>query len=319
MKVLRSDKGTEYKSNVIQQYLAKYGIEFQETGGYAPEQNGKVERQNRTIVEGVRTMLIAREVPKFLWAEAVNTEMYIQNRVLGPVGSESTSYEIWMGRKPTVKHLRVFGTQAIVHIPGSKRKKLDGKADEGILVGYQGDLANYRVYVPTGSKVIESHDVIFPRVAERGGDDQADDKVFVEIDGPLEPELEIDQGDNADPVVEGSPNAVEVGARHMEEPESQGGSNDDKAGQVETKQLEVEKNLNLLEELSSICDDLNESNADELSEEFLDAIQSPQVKRSNREKKPPSWHNDYVVNVAAVKGNEPKNFQDAITGPNADR
>lgn len=57
----RSDRGTEYyRSNVMKDYLAKYGIEAQVTGGYAPEQNGKAERQNRTIMESVRAMLDAR-------------------------------------------------------------------------------------------------------------------------------------------------------------------------------------------------------------------------------------------------------------------
>lgn len=66
-------------------------------------------------------------MPEFLWAEAVDTAVYIQNRILGPVDSVTTSYELWMGRKPTVQHLRVFGTKAAVHVPDIKRKKLDSK------------------------------------------------------------------------------------------------------------------------------------------------------------------------------------------------
>ena len=62
MKVLSSDRGTEYTSNVMKQYMAKIGIEHQVKGGYAREQNGKAERQNRTIMEKVRTMIFARHI-----------------------------------------------------------------------------------------------------------------------------------------------------------------------------------------------------------------------------------------------------------------
>ena len=55
--MLRSDRGTGYKLNVFKQYKEKFGIEHQVTGGYNSKQNGKAERQNRTIMEKVSTMI----------------------------------------------------------------------------------------------------------------------------------------------------------------------------------------------------------------------------------------------------------------------
>ena len=278
--------------------MTKLGIEHQMTGGYAPEQNGKAERQNRTIVEKVRTMIHARSVPKHLWAEAVNTAVYILNRVTGPQGATATSYELWMGRKPTVEHVRVFGSQAFVHVPAVKRKKLDDKAVKGILVGYQVDSGNYRVYMSKTQNVIESHDVMFSRFSERGGQSQADGKVCVQIDDPLKEMEENDVEDitagqtsdtGADRSTAGDDKLGQAVAGETVCAEGGQGIEAEENSQADLQQ-ESEQNQELLERLSSICDDMDESNADELAEEFMDAIQSPEVRRSNRERKPPSWH-----------------------------
>jgi transposase InsO family protein len=81
-KIFRSDRAGEYLSDKMQSYLAKEGIRFQCTVGYAPEQNGIAERKNRTLVEAARTMLIDSGLPKSFWAEAINTAAYVYNNTL---------------------------------------------------------------------------------------------------------------------------------------------------------------------------------------------------------------------------------------------
>lgn len=78
MKVLRSDNGGEFCNKLMDKYLQCRGI-TRETP-YTPEQNGKAERDNRTIIESTRTMLLVKNLPKNLWAEAVNTAVYLINR-----------------------------------------------------------------------------------------------------------------------------------------------------------------------------------------------------------------------------------------------
>lgn len=63
-------------------YSKSRGIRMETTAPYTPEQNGKAERENRTIVKSARTMIHAKSLPKFLWAEAMNTAVYILNRTL---------------------------------------------------------------------------------------------------------------------------------------------------------------------------------------------------------------------------------------------
>ena len=157
MKVLRSDRGLEYMCKNMKSYLSQRGICPEVTAGYTPEQNGKAERENRTIVESARSMLNSKNLPKSLWAEAVNTAVYILNRVMG----SRTPDELWTGRKPTVEHLRVFGTEARAHVPKIHRKKLDDKSIRVIFVGYQDESMNYKIYDPVTRKVSESRDVIF--------------------------------------------------------------------------------------------------------------------------------------------------------------
>lgn len=72
-------------------------------------------------------------------------------------------YEVWFGKKPSVTHLRIFGTKCFVHIPKVKRKKFDSKANVGYLVGYCGDKDGYRVWIPEENNVILSRDVVFKK------------------------------------------------------------------------------------------------------------------------------------------------------------
>lgn len=81
-KVLRIDNGTEYINKKTKDWSAEKGIEIQTTAPYSPSQDGIAERFNRTLIELARTMLIAKDLPHFLWAEAVHHAAYTRNRAL---------------------------------------------------------------------------------------------------------------------------------------------------------------------------------------------------------------------------------------------
>ena len=81
LRKLRSDRGGEYLSAEFDQYLKDQGIERQLTVHHSPQQNGVAERLNRTLVEHARAMLLARDMPKFLWAEAINYATWLKNRL----------------------------------------------------------------------------------------------------------------------------------------------------------------------------------------------------------------------------------------------
>ncbi|GKB58732.1 retrovirus-related pol polyprotein from transposon TNT 1-94 [Tanacetum coccineum] len=84
---------------------------YQYTMPGTPQQNGVAERRNRTLMDMVRSMLANSKLPEFLWTEALKTAVHILNRV--PSKSvPKTPYEIWTGRKPSLRYLQVWDCPA---------------------------------------------------------------------------------------------------------------------------------------------------------------------------------------------------------------
>ncbi|GJU82658.1 retrovirus-related pol polyprotein from transposon TNT 1-94 [Tanacetum coccineum] len=77
---IRTDNGTEFVNQTLREYYEKVDISHETSVARSPQQNGVVERRNCTLIEAARTMLIYAKAPLFLWAEAVATTCYTQNR-----------------------------------------------------------------------------------------------------------------------------------------------------------------------------------------------------------------------------------------------
>lgn len=161
VKRIRFDNGTEFINANVKKILSKKGIVAERIAAYTPEQNGRVERENRTVVESARTMLVASGLDKSLWSEAVQAAVHILNRTTNTRTPEKTPYEHWFGRKPQLDHLKVFGTVGYAHIPKVHRKKWDSKAVKVFLVGFEPTSKNFRLYNPEKRKVFISCDVKF--------------------------------------------------------------------------------------------------------------------------------------------------------------
>ena len=107
---LRTDNGGEYLSTEFQDYLKSKGSRHELTILHTPQQNGVVERMNRTLVKMGRSMMAHANVSKSYWGEAIATAAYIHNRVpTTALNSGKTPYEIGYKRKPDDSHFRVFG------------------------------------------------------------------------------------------------------------------------------------------------------------------------------------------------------------------
>nr|GEY83999.1 retrovirus-related Pol polyprotein from transposon TNT 1-94 [Tanacetum cinerariifolium] len=109
VRCIRTDNGTEFVNQTLTEYYERIGIFHQKTIPKTPQQNGVVERRNRTLVEAARTMLIFYKALMFLWAEAVATACYTQNRSLIHTRRNKTSYELVHNKKPDLTFFRVFG------------------------------------------------------------------------------------------------------------------------------------------------------------------------------------------------------------------
>ncbi|GJR40311.1 ribonuclease H-like domain, reverse transcriptase, RNA-dependent DNA polymerase [Tanacetum coccineum] len=101
--MLRTDRGGEFTSNEFTQYCKENGIARQLTAPYSPQQNGVVERRNRTIMSTTRCMMKATNMPQNFWAEAVRHAIYILNSVPTKALEDITPYEAIKQRKPNLR------------------------------------------------------------------------------------------------------------------------------------------------------------------------------------------------------------------------
>ncbi|CAL9026844.1 unnamed protein product [Prunus brigantina] len=100
-------------------------------------------------------------MPVIFWAEAVSTFVYLQNRCFTTSVSSKTPFEAFTGRKPGIKHLKVFGCICYTHVPSSLRQKFDDKSRKGVFMGYGSCEKGYRVYDLQSKKIVLSRSVIF--------------------------------------------------------------------------------------------------------------------------------------------------------------
>ncbi|GJS74219.1 ribonuclease H-like domain-containing protein [Tanacetum coccineum] len=104
------------------------------------------ERKNRTLIKAARTMLVDSKLPTTFWAEAVNIACYVQNRVLVTKPHNKTPYELFLGRKPALGFMRLFGYPVTILNTIDHLGKFDGKANEGFFVGYLINSKAFRVF-----------------------------------------------------------------------------------------------------------------------------------------------------------------------------
>jgi hypothetical protein len=138
---------------------AQKGIVHQKINPYFSQENGVAERLNRTLVKRARAMLKSSGLGKEFWAEAVNTANYVRNRTVSSIHGK-TPIEVLTGKKPSISHLRVFGSECYVHVPFVKRKKLDAVSQKGVFLGYEPNTKGYRMLTKEGNVEI-SKDVTF--------------------------------------------------------------------------------------------------------------------------------------------------------------
>ena len=160
IKHIRSDNGTEFKNSGLDDYLDELGITHELSAPYTPQQNGVVERKNRTLVEMARTMLDEYKTPHRFWIDAIDTACHIINRVYLHKFFKKTAYELLTDKKPNVSYFKVFGAKCWIRDP-HHNSKFAPKAHEGFMLGYGKDSHTYRVFNNVLHKVVETVDVRF--------------------------------------------------------------------------------------------------------------------------------------------------------------
>nr|GEZ29263.1 hypothetical protein [Tanacetum cinerariifolium] len=143
---IRTDNGTEFVNQTLRDYYEEVGISHETSVARSPQQNGVVERRNRTLIEAARTMLIYAQAPLFLCAEAVATVCFTQNRSIIRLLHGKTPYELMPGKQPDLSYFHVFGALCYPTNDGENVRKLQPKADIGIFIGYAPTKKAFRIY-----------------------------------------------------------------------------------------------------------------------------------------------------------------------------
>jgi hypothetical protein len=106
-------------------------------------------------------MIHDQGLPLFLWAKASNDAIYLQNRSSHTILGKQTPEETFLGTRPDVSHIRIWGSACYCHVPSKKRTKMDPTMVKGLLVGYSEASKAYMIYVSACMKVIVCRDVQF--------------------------------------------------------------------------------------------------------------------------------------------------------------
>nr|GEW10667.1 hypothetical protein [Tanacetum cinerariifolium] len=155
--------GKKYILDIVDEYSS---IFHQKSVSRTPQQNDVVKRRNRTLTEGASTMLIFSKALIFLWAEAVATVCYTQNRSLIHTRHNKTSYELVHDKKPDLTFFHVFGALCFPTNDSEDLGKLQPTADIGIFVGYAPSRKGYRIYNKRTRHIMETIHVQFNELTE---------------------------------------------------------------------------------------------------------------------------------------------------------
>jgi hypothetical protein len=155
-----SDHGKEFENAKFEEFYLSYGIKHEFSSPIIPRHNGVVERKNRVIQEMACLMIHSKNLAQHFWGEAVNIACYIINRVYLRPEPNKTPYEIWRGKKPTVKYFKTFGSKCYILHDRENLGKFDPKRDEGIFLGYSTNSRVYRVFNKRTETVMEYINVI---------------------------------------------------------------------------------------------------------------------------------------------------------------
>ncbi|KAG6531868.1 hypothetical protein ZIOFF_005703 [Zingiber officinale] len=166
IKTLRTDRGGEFLSTEFTRFCENEGIERHLTAPYTPQQNGVVERRNRTVMAMTRSLLKGTHMPARFWGEAIRHAVYLLNRLPTKALGDRTPFEAWIGRKPHLAHLKVFGCVAYVKNTTPHLKKLDDRSSPMVYLGVEEGCKAHRLFDPRHDKLQVSRDVVFQENSE---------------------------------------------------------------------------------------------------------------------------------------------------------
>ena len=161
LKCIRTDRGGEFLSNEQKRFMEESGIEHQTSMPDSPQQNGRAERFQQTILNKAESMRHMAGLSSGFWSYAIRTAIHVYN--VTPIAKDGfkTPKKMWSGLTPDISHLRIFGCSAYITINKKKRRKLDPKSREMTFIGYEPGSKGYQFWDKDSRSVVISRDVKF--------------------------------------------------------------------------------------------------------------------------------------------------------------
>lgn len=161
IKILRSDNGSEFLNAPLKALLDSLGVIHQTSCVYTPQQNGKVERKHRQLLNVARALRFQASLLIHFWGDCLLAATYLINRTPTPLLSGQSPFEVLFHKPPSYNHLKVFGCLCYATIVPHQRDKFAPIAIKGVFLGYPYGTKGYRVIDLETKRVFISRDVQF--------------------------------------------------------------------------------------------------------------------------------------------------------------
>ncbi|XP_074345088.1 uncharacterized protein LOC141684147 [Apium graveolens] len=161
IRTIRSDNAAEFKDALCTQYYAEKGILHQKSCVHRPQQNARVERRHRSVLEISRCLRFQAFLPLEHWGECVLTAVYLFNRLPTPVLGNKTPYEVLFEKLPEYDHIKAYGCLAFAANPSQHGDKFGPRGVPCVFVGYPFNQKGYNLLDLTTKRTFVSRDVTF--------------------------------------------------------------------------------------------------------------------------------------------------------------
>lgn len=161
IQIVRSDNALEFKDAACTEFFQKHGIVHQTSCNYRPQQNVRVERKHRHVLEVARALMFQSGLSVTYWGESVLTAAYIINRLPSSVLKNKCPYEMLHNKPVNYDELRSFGCLAFASNPVHSTDKLLARGVPCIFLGYSPTQKGYRLLDLKTMKMFVSRDVTF--------------------------------------------------------------------------------------------------------------------------------------------------------------
>ena len=161
VKIIRSDNGREFTSGTMNKFYNENGIVHRTSCVDTSQQNGRVERKHRHILNVARAIRFQANLLIKFWGECVLTTTYLINRTPSTILQGKTPFEVLFGTKPTYDHIKVFGCLFHAYNLQRQKNKFGPRSRKCVFIGYPYGQKGWRVYDVENGAIFVSRDVMF--------------------------------------------------------------------------------------------------------------------------------------------------------------